>query len=155
MTGSSPIASKAGIPNPALEPLAFLIGEWLTTGNHPAFPGATLTGRTSFAWHEGGAFLIMRNEVDHESFPDGVAIFGSDDGAGTLAMTYFDERGTSRLLTVTAGQGEATWRHDDPEFPQTLTIRGDGDRLVSQGRMKQSGEDWSDDLSQRFERTEV
>jgi hypothetical protein len=153
MTGSSPIAPKAGIPNPALEPLAFLVGDWRTTGNHPAFPGVTLAGRSSFTWHEGGAFLIMRSEVDHEDFPDGVAIFASDDTAGTLAMTYFDERGTSRLLTVTAGNEEATWRHDDPEFLQTLTIRRDGERLVSQGRMKRSGKDWGDDLSQVFDRS--
>lgn len=152
MTISSPIAPRARIPNPALEPLAFLVGDWRTSGSHPAFPGVTLAGRTSFAWHEGGAFLIMRGEVDHEDFPEGVAIFGSDDSAGTLAMIYFDERRTSRLLTVTAGEGEATWRHDDPEFLQRLTIRRDGDGLVSQGRMKQAGKDWSDDLSQRFER---
>jgi len=90
-----PIAAKAHSHNPALDPLAFLIGEWRTTGKHPKVPNKTLCGRTSFAWHEGGAFLIMRQEIDEPQFPDGVAIIGSDD-SGKFSMTYFDERGVSR-----------------------------------------------------------
>ena len=60
-------------------------------------PDKKLEGRTSFAWHEDGAFLIMRGEVDEPRFPDGVAIIGSDDGAGIFAMIYFDERGVSSM----------------------------------------------------------
>ena len=104
------VGAKALIPNPALRPLQFLIGEWRTTGTHPMVPGKELPGRTSFAWHEGGAFLIMRQQVDESDFPDGVAIIGSDDAAGTFSMTYFDERGTSRLMEVTVRSGTVTWR---------------------------------------------
>ena len=117
-------------------------------------PGETLRGRASFAWHEGGAFLIMRSEVDHPLFPSGVAIFGSDEGAGKLVMSYFDERGVSRLLHVEAGEGRASWRHDDPEFAQLLTIVAEegGDQLRSTGRMSERGGEWTEDLSQVFER---
>src|SRR4051794_37485963 len=98
MSRSSVIGAEALIPNPALKPLEFLIGEWSTTGSHPMVPGKVLRGRTCFAWHEGGAFLIMRSQVDEPRFPSGLAIIGSDNVAGTFAMIYFDERGISRLI---------------------------------------------------------
>jgi hypothetical protein len=145
--------ARALVPNPALKPLEFLIGEWRTTGTHPAFPGESLPGRTSFSWHEGGAFLVMRSEVDQPQFPDGLALFGSDDGAGRFAMLYFDERGVSRLFDVTPGDRSATWRRDDPDFAQEVTIAAEGgDRLVSRGRMSKKSGDWTDDLSQVFVR---
>jgi hypothetical protein len=154
VSGSSPIGAKALIANPALEPLEFLLGEWSTTGTHPAVPGETLRGRTSFSRHEGGAFLIMRSQVDHDLFPDGLAIIGSDDVAGRFAMTYFDERGISRLYDVTVGPRTATWRRDDSEFSQSVTVTADesGDRLTSKGRMSKQSGDWVDDLSQLFTR---
>ena len=94
----------------------------------------------------------MRSQVDAPKFPDGIAIIGSDDAAGTFAMIYFDERGTSRLMDVTVGERTLTWRHDNPKFAQTMTITADGARLVSKGRMSQNGGPWTDDLSQIYER---
>jgi hypothetical protein len=44
-----PIAARAQRPNPALEPLAFLVGKWATVGTHPAVLGEQLSGSTSFA----------------------------------------------------------------------------------------------------------
>lgn len=152
MSGSSSTGAKALIPNPALKPLEFLVGEWRTAGTHPMVPGEILAGRTSFSWHEGGAFLIMRSQVDRPKFPDGVAIIGSDGGSGKFAMTYFDERAVSRLLDVTVGDRSVTWRHDDPEFAQSTTIAAEGDRLVGTGRMSKNGGEWEDDLSQVFTR---
>jgi hypothetical protein len=154
MSASSPIGARVLVPNPALARLAFLIGEWRTAGSHPEVPGKTLEGRTSFAWHEGGAFLIMRAEIDEPRFPGGVAIIGSDDVAGTFAMTYFDERGISRLFQVTVGDRSVSWRRDDPSFAQSTTIAAEdgGARLVSKGRMSIKGGPWGDDLSQVFTR---
>jgi hypothetical protein len=149
----SPLVGAAAlIPNPALEPLDFLVGEWRTSGTHPLMPGERLNGRTSFSRHEGGAFLIMRSQVDHPQFPDGMAIIGSDGASGGFAMVYFDERGVSRILDLTVGDRSATWRHDDPEFTQSLTVKAEGDRLVSKGRMSRKGGEWEDDLSQIFTR---
>ena len=115
-------------------------------------PGKELTGRTSFGWHLGGAFLIMHSQVDEPQFPDGVAIIGSDDTDGRFTMIYFDERGTSRILEVGVDVDSVTWRHENPEFAQCLTITSEGDRLVSRGRMSQKGGPWQDDLSQTFVR---
>lgn len=148
------IGAKAQIPNPALRPLAFLIGEWRTTGSHPMMPGKILHGRTHFSWHEGGAFLLMRTQVDEPEFPDGLAIIGSDDVAGSFIMTYFDQRGISRLYQVTVGIRTVTWRRDDRQLSQenTITAEDEGDTLVGKGRMSQDGGDWGDDLSQIFRR---
>lgn len=155
MSQPSQTGAKALIPNPALKPLEFLVGEWRTSGTHPMLPGETLHGRTSFAWHEGGAFLITRSQVDHPQVPDGIAIIGSD-AAGSLAMIYFDERGVSRIFEVTVGPRTVTWRRGDPTFAQSLTITADdsGDELTSKGRMSEKGGDWVDDLSQVFRRAE-
>jgi hypothetical protein len=146
------VGAEAEKPNPALKPFEFLIGEWRTTGTHPMLPGTELSGRTSFAWHAGGAFLIMRSEVDEPGFPDGIAIIGSDSAAGRFSMIYFDERGVSRIMDLTVAEKTVTWRHDNPDFAQSLTITQDGDRLVSKGLMSEKGGPWTDDLSQVFER---
>lgn len=68
MDRSSDAGAKALKPNEALGPLSFLLGDWDTEGTHPLVPGTLLQGRTSFSWHEGGAFLIMRSEIDHPNF---------------------------------------------------------------------------------------
>jgi hypothetical protein len=154
MSQSPSPGAAALIPNPALEPLDFLVGDWRTAGTHPMVPGATLEGRTSFTRHEGGAFLVMRSQVDHPDFPDGVAIVGSDDSSGAYSMLYFDERGISRILSLSVGERSVTWSHDDPEFAQSLTIAAEGDKLVSKGRMSRNGGAWEDDLSQVFTRAQ-
>jgi hypothetical protein len=148
------VGANARKPNPALQPLEFLIGEWSTLGSHPAIPNEDLPGTTSFAWAEGGAFLIMRSQTDHKDFPDGIAIFGSDNVLGTITMCWFDQRGISRLCEVSAGAGWVSWHHDDPAFMQRLTITADanGQRMTSKGEMAKDGGDWGDDLSQLFVR---
>src|SRR5688500_18625065 len=86
------VMQEASIPNPALAPFGVLIGVWNTTGTHPGIADAILHGRTSFEWLEGGAFLMMRSEIDEPGVPSGIAIFGSDDSEGKYYMLYFDER---------------------------------------------------------------
>lgn len=145
---------KAQIPNPALQPFAVLVGDWQTTGSHPLLPGTTLHGRTSFAWLEGGAFLVMRSEIDESHFPDGVAIFGSDDVAKNFFMLHFDERGTSRKYDVTMTHNQLTWWRDEPSFSQrfTIAIEDDGNIMVSRGEMSRDGAAWEPDLALTFVR---
>jgi hypothetical protein len=151
---TTPIAREAQRPNPALEPLAPLLGTWRTTGTHPLAPGTTFHGRTSFAWHEGGAFVVMRSEIDEPEVPSGVAVIGSDDAAGTVTMLYFDEREVSRRYTVEVGDGEVSWHRDEAGFAQRMvvTIAGDGSRLHARGTMSRDGGPWEDDLQLTYER---
>ncbi len=151
---TTPIGSEAQRPNPALQPLAPLLGEWRTTGTHPLVPGTTFHGRTSFAWHEGGAFVLMRSEIDEPGIPSGVAVIGSDDAAGTLTMIYFDERDTSRRYTVEVGDREVAWHRDEAGFAQRMvvTVARDGRRLEARGTMSCDGGPWEDDLQLTYER---
>jgi len=146
------IGVKAHKPNPALKLFEALIGEWQTTGSHPYFPGVELHGRTSFEWIEGGAFLLMRSELDHPEFPDGMAILGSDDAAGTFYMLYFDERGVSRKQDVTITESQLTWWRDDPHFSQRYTMDITRDTLVSYGEMSRQGDPWEKDLSLTYKK---
>jgi hypothetical protein len=148
------IGSEARKHNPILKPFEPLIGEWRTTGAHPLVPGKTFHGRTSFSWIEGGAFLIMRSEIDEPEIPSGMAIFGSDDAEGTFSMIYFDERGVSRKYAVTINGDVMTWSRDDPKIRQrmTLSIDKDGSRVVSKGEMSREGKAWEGDLELTYER---
>jgi hypothetical protein len=152
-----PIGSAAQRPNPALEPLARLVGEWRTRGTHPLVPGTTFHGRTSFSWHEGGAFLLMRSEIDEPEIPSGVAVIGSDDAAGTFTMIYFDERDISRRYTVEVADDTVSWHRDEAGFAQRMvvTIAADGTRLDAQGTMSRDGGPWEDDLQLTYERIDT
>jgi hypothetical protein len=148
------IGGEAQKRNPVLEPFEPLIGEWRTRGTHPLVPGKAFHGRASFSWIEGGAFLIMRSEIDEPEIPSGMAIFGSDDADGTFCMIYFDERGVSRKYGVTIIGDVMTWSRDDPKFRQRMTLRIDagGSRIVSKGEMSREGKPWEGDLELTYER---
>jgi hypothetical protein len=147
------IGPEASIPNPALKIFEPFVGEWQTVGHHPFLPGMELHGRVSFAWIEGGAFLMMRTEVDVPEIPSGISIFGSDDAAGTYYMIYFDERGVSRKYDVTMSGNRLTWQRDDPSFSQraTLTMEN-GNWIVSTGEMSRDGATWEPDLGSTYTR---
>jgi hypothetical protein len=149
------VGAKAQIPNPALKLLEPLIGEWHTTGTHPYFPDAELHGRASFEWIEGGAFLRMRSEINHPKFPDGVAIFGSDDEAKAYYQIYYDERGISRKYDIAVTGNQITLWRDDDHFSQRFTMTIEDDRLVSAGEMSRDGGDWETDLSLTYTRQKV
>ena len=145
---AAPIGIEALKPNPALQPLSFLLGVWRTEGAHPEVEGKIFHGRTSFSWDQGGAFLKMQSEIDEPEIPSGVAFFASDNGAERYFMVYFDERGISRKYDVELGPRAITCRRDDPQFAQCMTIRAsaDGGTLFSEGRMSKEGGSWQDDL---------
>ncbi len=146
------IGSKAIIPNPALKPFTFLVGEWQTTGSHPYFPDAELHGRASFEWIEGGAFLLTRSELDHPKFPAGIAIYGSDDDAQAYYMIYFDERGISRKYDVSITDNQLKWWRNDTKFSQRFTLNIQKDKLVSYGEMSRDGGPWENDLSLTYKK---
>jgi hypothetical protein len=151
---ASQIGSEALIPNPALRPFEALIGRWQTAGLHPYVPGTTFHGRAAFAWHEGGAFVIMHSEIDEPDVPSGVAIFGSDDVANKYFMLYFDERGVSRKYDVSMTGNQLTWWRDDPKFSQrfTITIAADGTKMIGEGEMSRDGAAWQKDLALTYTR---
>ena len=126
---------RAAIPTPALEPLAALLGDWHTTGKHPAVPEKT-HGKASFEWIEGGAFLVMHSQLDDDRFPDGIAIVGSDDAHRAFFMLYFDQRGVSRKYDFAFGDQTWSWWRQAKDLSQrfTCTITDGGRTMVGRGR---------------------
>lgn len=149
-------AHEARIPNPALAPLAFVIGRWRTVGTHPLVPGVTFHGQTTFSWMEGGAFLAMRSQVDEPQIPNGMACFGSDDALGAYFMLYFDERRVSRKYDVAVQERVLEWSREAPEFSQrfTITAAQDGRSMLGDGALRRAGNSWEPDLSLSYERVD-
>ena len=152
MVGSTD--NEAAKPNPALEPLSVLVGSWKTVGTHPLVPGKTFHGRSSFAWIEGGAFLIMHSQIDEPEIPSGIAIFGTDDATGECTMLYFDERGVSRRYEASFRDNVLKWWRNAPEFSQrmTATIAADGRTITSRGELSRDGTRWESDLELTYSR---
>jgi hypothetical protein len=149
------VGKEAAKHNPALASLSVLVGTWSTVGTHPLVPGKTFHGRTSFEWIEGGAFLLMRSEIDEPEIPSGVAIFGTDDATGECSMLYFDERGVSRRYETTFREGEWRWWRNAPEISQRFvgSVAADGRSIVSRGELSRDGEHWEPDLALTYTRT--
>ncbi|MEP6495349.1 MAG: hypothetical protein ABJF01_21865 [bacterium] len=150
------IQNEAAKPNPALEPLSVLVGSWNTVGTHPLVPGKTFHGRSSFAWIEGGAFLIMRSQIDEPEIPSGIAIFGTDDTTRECSMLYFDERGVSRRYEVSIQDNVWQWWRNAPGFSQRCSVKiaADGRTMVSRGELSRDGASWEPDLELTYTRVD-
>ncbi|MGI8496490.1 MAG: hypothetical protein ACR2OG_02760 [Gemmatimonadaceae bacterium] len=127
---------------------------WTTVGKHPLVPDTVFHGRTSFDWLDGGAFLIMRSEIEEAGIPSGIAIIGSDNAVGQFTMLYFDERGVSRRYEVTIRDNIMTWCRDAPGFSQrfTCTLAGDGRTIHGRGELSRDGLSWEGDLELTYAR---
>ena len=150
------LTNEAAKPNPALKPLAVLVGTWHTMGTHPLVPGTTFHGRTSFAWFEGGAFLVMHSQIDEPEIPSGIAVFGTDDTTGECSMLYFDERGVSRRYEVTLRDNVWKWWRNTPEFSQRFVgeIADDERTIISRGELSRDGASWQPDLQLTYTRAD-
>ena len=148
------IGSEAAIPNPKLKVFSILIGTWTTLGKHPMFPETTFHGRVAFDWIEGGAFLIMRTEIDEPGIPSGLSIIGSDDNMPNCLMLYFDERGVSRKYEVQMTGNSWKWWRNTPNFSQrfTSTISNDGNAINGSGELSKDGATWEKDLELIYSR---
>jgi hypothetical protein len=148
------LGNEAMIPNPRLAVLDPLIGEWATVGSHSMMPGITLRGRTVFEWHEGGAFLRVRTEIDEPGIPSSISLIGSDDAADTFTMLYFDERAISRRFEVAMEGAELRWWRTAPRFSQrfVLTVAPDGESLHSVSSLSKDDVTWEQDLELSYTR---
>ncbi len=140
--------------NPALKPFGAFVGEWKTEGTHPIFPEKVFHGKAAFEWIHGGAFLLLRTEIDEPEIPSGLSIFGSDNVSGEFFMLYFDERGISRKFDVSFKNNILQWTRNNSEFSQqrTNTISEDGNTIISQGSMSKNSAPWEPDLELTYKR---
>ena len=143
-------------PNPKLQPLQVLVGTWTTVGTHPLVPGKTFHGSVSFSWIHGGAFLLMRSQIDEPEIPTAVAVFGTDDASDSCSMLYFDERAVSRRYEVRIDGNEWRWWRDAPDFSQRFvgSISPDARTIVGRGEFSRDGGPWEPDLALTYTRVD-
>lgn len=148
--------NEAAKQNPALEPFRVLVGTWNAVGTHPMVPGKTFHGRATFEWIEGGAFLMMRSQIDEPEIPSGIAIYGTDDATGECSMIYFDERVVSRRYLASVEDGVWKQWRDAPDLSQrfTGTISADGRTIDGRGEMSRNGGAWEPDLQLTYTRAD-
>jgi len=95
----------------------------------------------------------VHSQIDHNEFPDGVEIFGSDNVSKEYFMIHFDERGTSRWYNVSVQPDGIKWWRDNPDFSQAFSlVVQDANTMKSSGKMRQQGKDWEDDLALSYKR---
>jgi hypothetical protein len=135
-------------PNPALERLDPLVGEWTIEGTVPSDPPLVVRGRVAFEWLMGGSFLVERWDVAHPDFPDGIAIIGSDASAEALRQHYFDSRGVIRVYEMSLRDN--VWRlwRDSPDFSQRFsgTFSDDGRSITGRWVKSSDGSNWEHDF---------
>ena len=137
--------------NPALDELAPLLGEWnieIKSVSSYADQSAVVRGHSSFAWLEGGAFLIQHSEISASEFPRSTAVMGPDDEAGIYRMLYHDSRGVSRIYRMTFSGGIWTLWRDFPGFSQRFhgTFSEDGEVITAYWEKSNDGSNWEHDF---------
>jgi hypothetical protein len=164
----TPKQSASSTPRePALKPLAGLVGVWTTEATHPALPGVVVRGSAEVEWLEGERFLIQRSRTDDPDFPDAISIIGWMDrdrvdaakatatpAEPRLCMHYFDSRGVFRVYE--ASVDEAAWRlwRDAAGFSQrfTGTFGDGGDTIVGLWQVCEDDVRWEDDVRITYRR---
>jgi hypothetical protein len=137
--------------NPAIERLGMFVGKWNLEISSMSFhedKSATVHGRATFDWIEGGAFLRERSEVPNTAFPRAIAIIGPDDSAETYSMLYFDSRGVSRIYQMSLnGETWKLWR-DFPGFSQRFigTFSDDHNKITARWEKSSDGRNWEHDF---------
>lgn len=144
-------------PNSALERLGIFTGEWdieITAMSFHPDPSAIVSGHASFAWMEGGAFLLHHAEIPNTDFPREIAVIGADDAAEIYRMLYFDSRGVSRIYRMTLSGGIWTLWREFPGFSQRFhgTFSDDGKVITATWEKSSDGSSWEHDFNLTYTR---
>jgi hypothetical protein len=143
--------------NPVLGRLDALVGEWKV---HASIGGQPVgSGRTTFEWMEGGAFLVQRTDADPpprgtptewiENRPEPVtAIIGLDDSTERFCMLYADARGVFRVYQMSLKDGVWNVWRDAHGFYQrfTGTFSSDGKAIAGRWETSPDGSTWERDF---------
>jgi uncharacterized protein YndB with AHSA1/START domain len=138
-------------PNPALDPLKELVGEWNMELSNAAFlpsPSDTVNGNVSFEWVEEGAFLVMRMGDKPPSPPQAVWLIGRDESMPDYQVLYFDSRKVSRIYEMSFADGVWKMWRDAPGFSQRFqgTFSDDGNTITACWEKSFDGSKWEHDF---------
>jgi hypothetical protein len=135
----------------SLEPL---VGEWTQTARWP--DGSEARGRVTFAWLEGGGYLIQHSVMD-DPVPNSIAVIGPDLSGERLVQHYFDSRGVARVYDLSLADGVLTIERSgaDQDFAQRLTgtFSADGRTITATLEIDQDGAGLAHDFALIYEKT--
>jgi hypothetical protein len=138
-------------PNPALQPLEVLVGEWemeLSNSSFLPHPSDTVKGRVSFEWVQDGAFLLLRMGDKPAGPPDALWLIGRDESAPTYTVLYYDARHVSRVYAMSFS--ERVWKmwREAPGFWQRYegTLSQDGKTITAHWDKSRDGTAWEHDF---------
>jgi hypothetical protein len=128
-----------------------LIGTWDTESKHRLIDEA-VAGTATYAWLEGGKYVVLRTHFDHPQLPDALSVIGPPENGVGLLQEYFDERGVRRTYNVTIEDGVLrTWR-DAPGFDQRTTAVLAEDGFDVEIELAQEAGKWVHDMRTTYRR---
>ncbi len=138
-------------PNPTLDSLAVLVGDWNMELSNAAFlpnPSDTANGAVSFEWMEEGAFLVMRMGNKASGPLEAVWLIGRDESLPDYKVLYFDSRKVSRIYAMSFADGVWKMWRDAPGFSQRFqgTVSADGNTIAGYWEKSFDGSKWEHDF---------
>lgn len=144
-------------PNPALQDLSVLIGEWDVDLTNAAFlpdPSDRVKGYAISAWAEDGAFLKLHQGARSPNTPTSVWLISRDGSSAEYTVLYYDSRGVSRVYSMTFESGTwMIWR-DSPGFSQRYeaAVSPDGNSIHARWEKSSDGKQWEHDFNMIYTR---
>lgn len=136
--------------NRALDDLAPLVGDWRVEIRNAEWldDGASVAGRMSVTWLDGHAFLVLRSRAETGP-PASVQVVGRNEANPDYQALYTDDRGVSRVYTMTYTDAVWTQFRADPGFHQRFRAELSPDGRSWDGEWSKShdgGETWLHDF---------
>ena len=141
--------------NPALEPLAFLAGDWdmeLSNASFLPSPSDSIKGHVAFDWIEDGAFLAMH--MGNNRPPDAIWLMGRDESTGEFQVLYYDARKVSRIYRMSFLEGVWKMWRQAPGFWQRYEgrVSADGNTITGRWEKSKDGAAWEHDFDVTYTR---
>ncbi len=149
--------SKILKPNPALEQLEILAGNWDMELSNASFlpdPSASTHSKASFEWVEDGAYLAMRQGNRDSGPPFATWTISRDEAAKEYVILYYDDRNVSRIYRMSFDRNIwKIWR-DSPGFSQRFTgrISENGRTIKASWEKSTDGKTWEHDFDLTYTR---
>ncbi len=138
-------------PNPALQPLEVLVGEWEMELSNASFlprPSDTVKGLVSFEWVQDGALLLLRMGDKPPSPPSAMWLIGRDESAPNYTVFYYDARRVSRVYAMSFS--ERVWKiwREAPGFWQRYegVVSQNGKTITAHWEKSSDGAQWEHDF---------
>jgi len=130
----------------AFEPL---IGDWTIEIEWPG-QDEPIRGATSYAWLEGGGYVVQRSTMEHPDFPNAIMVIGPAVGdRERIVQHYFDSRGIARIYDISFDDGVLGISRDDADFAQRYRgrISDDGQTITGAWEICEDGATWRHDFA--------